>query len=66
MDRARSVTTLVATKPPLYDAFNRRTETEKTDFMAVLLRCPLECGLLFTLDPEILVPFLLLLPLHRN
>ena len=34
--------------------------------MAVLLRFPLECGLLFTLDPEILVPFLLLLPLHRN
>jgi hypothetical protein len=49
----RYVASLVASRQPLYDAFNLLTETEKSDFVAVLLGFPLECGLLFILDPEI-------------
>jgi hypothetical protein len=53
LERMRYVASLVASRQPLYDAFNLLTETEKSDFVAVLLGFPLECGLLFILDPEI-------------
>jgi hypothetical protein len=53
LDRMRYVASLVASRQPLYDAFNLLTATEKSDFVAVLLGFPLECGLLFILDPEI-------------